>query len=198
MKTLIRKLAVIAASFTASAAMATVIDFESPDAGGLHEWSTVLSPTQGFDFGQGAFMEIFDTAEGPWTTLGAPHSGHFVVANIGGGSMVMKPVGGGTFTLNDLWIRNWSPNDDGFPGSGIAGYRNGVAVGVVQFRITAGWEQIVTNFADVDMVILAPAAGQAFQLDDVTVNAPVPEPTSVVLMGAGLLGLAAVRRARKR
>ena len=51
----------------------------------------------------------------------------------------------------------------------------------------------VLNFSQVDRVVFS---GGLFFVDDITVNGStqIPEPTSVLLLGLGLAGLAASRR----
>lgn len=103
---------------------------------------------------------------------------------------------GAVFTLNSLELTSDTTVQ-------ILGLRQGVVVDQM-FIATDDLNEApvlaTLNWSGVDAVGFPGIVGQHYlELDDITITeAPVPEPTSIVLLGSGILGLAAVARRQRR
>lgn len=110
------------------------------------------------------------------------------------GSYNFELTTGGLFNLQSVFFSHSDSGDPitfrGFVGATeiVSQVVNGSNVGLVNFSGFAGLDRVTINvagqFRDPDM-------------DNLTFQASVPEPASMLLFGAGLLGLGAIRRARR-
>jgi hypothetical protein len=180
--------AVLAGLF--GAAQATVLDFE--DFGKLGVLSAPGIVEQGFQFSYNT-VAIDVSSTGKWWSNGANggHSGKYAALNDWYGDMVMTRLGGGVFSVQDLWINGWQ----GKPmRSTIQGWRGGQLIDSVAVAYGSPWQDVMLGFDKIDqLVIVAQDAGSAFLVDDVQVNA-MPEPASLALFGLAAGALALVRR----
>ncbi len=110
-----------------------------------------------------------------------------------------------SFLFNGAYLTGWS-YVNGQPASFTAGsvkidgYLGGNLVGSYTASLGSGMRYFASGWtSQVDNVVFTPdAQGKWFLMDNFTYNEqPVPEPATLVLLGAGL-GLAAWRKARKR
>lgn len=173
---------------------ATVINFDN-----LTPLGT-FGPTSGSGFVDSGFrfsinMDAIDVGPGsPWAGAadGNAHSGQFVALNNYHGNMVMTKDGGGTFSVQDLWLHGWF----GLTNNGaIEGLLNGNVVGSVSANFSNSWQNFALNFSGVDSLRIS--TNTNFLVDDIQVNGvtqTVAEPTSLALFGVALAGFAALRR----
>jgi len=181
------------AALSLATAHAATVDFEDAgnpgnisyqvDAGGYYVNSG------GLHFGN---ADVIDLKNGPgwWQTgVGGAHSGNYAEFNDFSGMVTVTQLGGGTFSVNDLWVAGWQ-------GAGgtvtFTGYSGGQAVDTATFDYGTHWADAALGFANIDKLTMS---GGLFFVDDMKINSAVPEPMSAMMMALALgLGFAAKRK----
>lgn len=185
-------LAVLTLSALAVSTHAAVIDFDDLIAQGTY------GPASGSGFVDYGFqfssnVDAVDVSStGGWWSTGANggHSGKFAALNNYGGVLSMTKVGGGTFSVQDLWLNGWQGNS---VNGSVSGYLGGNLVSTVNVSFSSPWQQSVLNFAGIDQLTVS--GDNLFLVDDIRVDsASVSEPASLLMMGLGLLGLGFARK----
>ncbi|WP_295957635.1 PEP-CTERM sorting domain-containing protein [Rhodoferax sp.] len=183
-----------AALLTCFAANATVITFDDLIQPGTYGPSS----GSGFvDFGYvfSSNMDAVDVSPsgGGWSNgVGTGHSGKFAALNNYGGNMSMTQLGGGTFSVQDLWLNGWQGNQQT---DTIVSLLNGNVVGSVTATFDQPWTNFVLNFGNIDTLQII--SSNIFLVDDIQVNGTtnkIPEPGSLALVGIALAGMAALRK----
>jgi len=186
-----------AALSLAASAHAATVNFEDAGVPGQAVASSSWDGTaNGFNSDGMHFSnaDVVDLQNGPawWHTgVGAAHSGDYAGFNDFGGTITVTAVGGGNFSVSDMWIGGWQGASDTLT---LTGWSGGVAVDSLSTGYTGTWSDASVNFSNIDKLTLS---GGLFFVDDMTVST-VPEPTPALLMalalGAGLL----VKRKRQQ
>ena len=181
------------AALSLATAHAATVDFE--DAGKAGTISYVWGPSgpyvdsEGLHFGN---ADVIDLQNGPswWHNgVGAAHSGNFAEFNDFSGMVTVSKLGGGTFTVNDLWVAGWQGSSATLT---FTGYSGGNIVDTATFSYGSHWSDATLNFANIDKLTMS---GGLFFVDDMKINSAVPEPTSALMMALALgLGFAAKRK----
>lgn len=175
---------------------ATVINFDGLGIGSLGSyggltWNNMYSYTYS-DYNTG------------WSNTLTSVSGDGFAYNFSG---LSARVGDGSdFDFNGAYLTGWLNNDAEWyanaPSVTIQGYNNGSLIDTFEAKLTVG----TMSYFDVGMAgvneIVFTTIGEPkwFLMDDFTYNesAPVPEPSTLLLLGSGLLGLAWYSRKRKK
>jgi hypothetical protein len=175
------------------AAQATVLDFEDLTTPG--HASDVGIVEKGFQFSYNTAAVDVSSTGGFWSVgANGGHSGKYAAINDSHGDMTVTRVGGGAFSVQDLWLNGWQ----GEPmTSTIQGWLDGRLVDSVDAAYGSPWQNVALGFADIDQLVIVARDGvTSFLVDDIQVG-DVPEPASLALFGlaAGALALARRRKA---
>lgn len=197
MKKLATLVSALGVALLADMANATVIHFDELGVPGwvYPNFTNTGFESQGFAFS--ANMDVIDVSPsgGVWSIgVGSGHSGNYAALNDYGGDMFMTQVGGGSFSVENLWLNGWQGVATT---SSIEGYLNGALVGSVITSYSSPWSDISLNFGAVDTLKIS---GGLFLVDDISVNGgngQVPEPATLSLLALGLLGATLLARRSK-
>jgi len=103
------------------------------------------------------------------------------------------------FDINSVWIRHGGGNH--VLSSTITGYLNSVEIYSKIFLATQEYQLLSLNFLSVDKITFS-GNGHNLLLDDITFNesspVPTPEPSTIILLASGILGLVGSRRKLKK
>ncbi len=176
---------------------ADLLTFEDVSGGSIQDASGNMPVYKGYSFSStNAWVDVVGSQFG----YGA-HGGEFAILNNNQGVGIITDAGGGDFTFDGLWAKQWATK----PESGgadtllgtLEGWNNGVQVWSVNTGLNGSYEFYGPQAGAIDELRLG--FGNIYLVDDITLNsvAAVPEPEIYAMMGVGLGLLGWVGRRKK-
>jgi hypothetical protein len=190
MKKGIISLACVAFFALSEVSAATVLDFENLWQG-FEETSQISSPYEGFNFNSNAYYITKHLQPGSGYDYGT--TGHVSMFTGGGYPISMTsntPFNLVSADITSAWDANEAFTVEGWRGGTLVAFFNGTTHNDAQYHFT------FNNLNNIDTVWFYHGPGGQLDIDNIEYTA-VPLPHTLVLLGSGLLGLAAVRRSRK-
>lgn len=217
----LQKIAVVAfTAFLGNAATADVIDFKAmAEPGGLlgeSIWNTLTINGSGFQLditgtnSAGSAYAYLDAGNAGLGVCGAPKSGATIDAATNSGTNQCNPASDDNVTtgealqfvfdvdvlINDLWLNNNHDDDKSL-------YLDTVNIGGSAFTFTidnggpANYYVGSSYFVAAGDIFEIAFNNEQFYVSGIDVSASVPEPSSMILFGLGLLGLGLASRRKK-
>jgi hypothetical protein len=148
--------------------------------------------TTGYTSGQGAVY--FNKEAQPGLAAGVV-SGNQAAFTAWSYPIVMS-LTDGTFTFNSVYLTAYN---SALLALNVQGFRDGVVVYSVEVAVSSTPQKFDFNLLNIDAVKFVVPGGCHLILDDLTVNAPVPEPTTMIAGALALLpvGASVLRSFRK-
>ncbi len=181
----------------ASPAQSSILTFDDIPGGSIQNTFSDMPTYQGFNFS--STLDWIDLVNSSWN-FGA-HSGDFALLNNYGGVGTIISADSSDFSFDGLWAKQWgtSPQSGG-PASlvgTIQGLNNGVQVWSIDTALNGSYQFIAGQTLLIDELKLG--LGNHFLVDDLALNQPsisVPEPSTLLLLSLGFLGLGLAKSRR--
>ena len=184
-----KKIGILLLSFllmlSVGVAGATTIDFDD------NPGEPIYYGYHGFDWDSDVEIGATNGYDGGYQLLDA--DGYVAYNYYGDDPSSIKLIGSGTFDFNSAdWASAWDSSQT----LTLYGYNDGVELYQTSVTITnSSILNLELNWTGIDQLTMY-TSGSHYAMDNFTYNesAPVPEPTTMLLLGVGLLGLAGVNR----
>ncbi len=181
----------------ASPAQSSILTFDDIPGGSIQFGYGDMPTYQGFAFS--STLDWIDLIGSSWN-FGA-HSGDFALLNNHGGVGTITSTDSSDFSFDGLWAKQWGKTpQSGGPASlvgTIQGLNNGIEVWSINTALNGSYQFIAGQTLRIDELKLG--LGNHFLVDDLALNQPsisVPEPSTLLLLSLGFLGLGLAKSRR--
>ncbi len=179
---------------------ATILTFDDIPGTSQNTYGYIAGSYGGFDFAGNSYLAypLWVDTVGMHSYNQGSISGDFTMYSYGVTTITSST--NKDFTFDGLYARDWYSSRGSLD---IEGYNNGSLVWNSNFTLNSNWDYVVGSSIMLDELRLIGTSNYSnnnFLVDNLALNetAPVPEPSTMLLFGTGLVGLVVSRIRRKK